>query len=180
MKVLRYVLFVVETDRKGMLYCLHLHLRSVWVVPKSCSLAQETPAGPSPPCSLESWGRCGCQHWPGTLASRGLQSTSLLLLPGVWPHQPWRAAPVWVWGLWWRPGGHGSCSRRISLTCGTDHRAVFPSRAEFYNRIYHSSELIPVMSAAPWYHLFSSQKTGSSSPTPALNWSISGLCRVNI
>ena len=165
MKVLRYVLFVVETDRKGMLYCLHLH--SVWVVPKSCSVAQETPARPSPACSLDSWGRCGSQHWPDTPASRGLQSISLLLLPGVWPHQPWGVAPVWVWGLWWRPGGRGSCNRRISWTCGTDHRAASPSKAEIYIRIYHSSALLPVVSEAPWYHLFSSQKTGCSSPTPA-------------
>ena len=169
----------IDTHRRGMLCCLHL--RCVSVAPKSCSQGQETPAVPSPPCSLDSWGRCRYQHCPGTPASRGLQWTSPPPLQGVWQHQPWLGAPASVWGLWWRPGGHGSCNRRIFLTCCRYHRAVSPSRAEL-NLIDHSSSsaLLPVESAAPRYHQFSSQKTGSPSPTPAWNWSISGLWRIII
>ena len=132
---LRNVLLIVDTHRKGMLYCLHL--RCVSVVPKFCSLARERPAVPSPPCSLDSWGRCGYQHWWDTPASRGLQWTCPPPLQGVWQRQPWLEAPAWVWGLWWRLEGHGSCNRRIFLTCGRYHRVVSPSRARFW-AIYHS------------------------------------------
>ena len=120
-----------EPHRMEMLSCLHLHLGCISVVPRFCSLDQGRPAEPSPPCSPDSWGRCGYQHCPGPPTWRGLPWTCPPPPLGAWQRPPWLGAPAWVWGLWWRPEGRDSCNRRTSLTCGRHHRAVAP-RELFY------------------------------------------------